>query len=143
MGKWVTRKTIRVNRAATCWLIKRFIDKDAELLFVDQNDVAGVQEREGATGFDAPGAKYAHRDEQGRIAFEVLVQEHCPNDKALAAMAKIAHVADVGSGDAPEAAGLRAISMGFPFVAKTDHEIVEKSAFLYDSLYATLARQNK
>ena len=143
MGKWATRKMIRVNRAATCWLIKRFIDKDAEFLFVDQNEVAGLQEREGVTGFDAPGATYPHRDAQGRIVFEALVAEHCPGDKALVAMAKIAHVADVGSGTSPEAAGVRAISMGFPFVATSDHEIVEKSAFMYDSLYATLARQNK
>jgi hypothetical protein len=143
--KWVTRKMLRVNRAATCWLIKRFIDKDAEFIFVEPNEVAGVQEREGAKGFDAPGATYAHRDANNRIAFENLVAEHCPNDKALAAMAKIAHAADVaGEGNTvPEAAGIRAISMGFPFVGKDDHDIVEKSAFMYDALYATLARQNK
>ena len=143
--KWVTRKTMRVNRAATCWLIRRFIDPDATFLFVDANEVAGVQEREGAKGFDAPGAHYVHRDAEGRISFERLASEHRPDDAALRAMARIVHAADVAGEGAsvPEAAGLRAISMGFPFVARDDQDTVERSAFMYDALYASLSRTQK
>lgn len=71
--KWVTRKTIKVNRTATAWLIRRFIDPDATFLFVPPEQVAQVQLREGAQGFDAPGATYPHRDERGRCSFEALV----------------------------------------------------------------------
>ena len=86
---WVTRKQIRVNRTATAWLIRRFIDPAARFSFVDPDDVAGIQERDGAIGFDAPGARYSHRDEHGRCSFEALVAEHRPDDAVLAQMALI------------------------------------------------------
>lgn len=63
--KWVTRRQIRVNRAATAWLVRRFIDPEATFLFVEPEAVAEVQRREGATGFDAPCACYPHEDERG------------------------------------------------------------------------------
>src|SRR5437667_116790 len=66
--KWVTRKQIHVNRTATAWLIRRFLDPSAEIAFVEANEVAAVQERENAIGFDAPGARYPHQDEQGRCS---------------------------------------------------------------------------
>jgi hypothetical protein len=94
----------------------------------------------GAVGFDAPGARYPHRDEQGRCSFEALVDERCPDDAALRALGRIVHGADFADAiDAPpESAGLRAISRGFPLVAKDDHDIVDRAAFLYDALYAAL-----
>jgi hypothetical protein len=73
--KWVTRKGIRVNRAATAWLVRRFIDPSATFLFVDPEQVAKVEKREGARGFDAPGAMYPHEDTAGRCSFEVLADE--------------------------------------------------------------------
>jgi len=138
--KWVTRRGIRVNRTATAWLIRRFIDPQATFLFVEANEVAEVQQREGAIGFDAPGATYAHRDDVGRCSFEALVEEHRPGDHALRDLADIVHVADLpGDGrTAPEAAGLRLISQGFPLVVKRDDETLERAAFLYDALYASL-----
>src|SRR6266446_8700535 len=138
--KWVTRARIRVNRTATAWLIRRFVDPAAVLLFVEADEVAAVQAREGATGFDAPGATYPHRDAQGRCSFEALVQDHRPDDAALRAMARIVHCADFPDEvqDVPEAAGLRAISRGFPLVARDDHEALEKASFVYDALYAAL-----
>lgn len=141
--KWVTRRSIRVNRAATTWLIRRFIDPAAEFLFVDAADVARVQASEKATGFDAPGARYAHDDAQHRCSFEALVAEHCPDDRALRALAAIVHGADFAAdvGTTPESAGLRAISEGFPLVAADDHETVRKATFLYDALYAALAQR--
>jgi hypothetical protein len=137
---WVTKKRIKVNRAATAWLIHRFIDPDATILFVDPEQVAEVQRRDGATGFDAPGATYPHRDAAGRCSFEALVAEHRAGDAALAALARIVHGADFRDEltTTPESAGLRAISDGFPLVARDDEETVARAAFLYDALYASL-----
>jgi hypothetical protein len=81
--KWVTGKHIHVNRTATGWLIRRFLDPEAEILFVEPGEVAVVQQSEGAIGFDAPGARYPHRDEQGRCSFEQLVEEHLAQESAL------------------------------------------------------------
>ena len=89
--KWVTRKRIQVNRAATAWLIRRFIDPQAEFLFVEPDQVADIQASEGALGFDAPGARYAHQDGQGRCSFEALVEERCAEDGALKDLARIIH----------------------------------------------------
>jgi hypothetical protein len=142
--KWVTRKRIHVNRTATVWLIRRFIDPAAEVVFVEPDDVAAVQQRNGAIGFDAPGARHPHRDEQGRCSFEQLVAERLPGDTALRHLATIVHGADFPDepSPAPEAVGLWAISQGFTDVARDDHEIVARAAFLYDSLYAHLKRQS-
>ncbi len=138
--KWVTRRRIQVNRAATAWLVKRFIDPKAEILFVEPDQVAEIQRREGATGFDAPGATYPHKDAQGRCSFEALVAERCPGDPALAEIARIVRGADFADqvGLTPESAGLLAISRGFPLVAKDDAETVERAGFLYDALYASI-----
>lgn len=137
---WVTKKHIKVNRAATAWLIRRFIDPGATLLFVAPEQVAEVQQHEGATGFDAPGATYPHQDAAGRCSFEALVEEHRPDDPALVALARIVRGADFRDQITitPESAGLRAISDGFPLVARDDHETVERTAFLYDALYTSL-----
>jgi hypothetical protein len=142
--KWVTRQNIRVNRTATAWLIRRFIDPAAAFLFVGPEQVAEVQRREGATGFDAPGATYPHIDDVGRCSFEALVDEHRSGDAALRALAQIVRGADFGDqiGSTPESAGLRAVSHGFPLVARDDHETLEKASFLYDALYAFLIERN-
>ena len=168
---WVTRSRIRVNRAATGWLVRRFIDPGASFRFVEPADVARVQAEHGAIGFDAPGATYPHQDPRGRCSFEILVEEYRPGDDALRELAGIVHCADfpgetagaetghpgggVGSWDTlslvagvrsllprsvapPEAVGLRAIARGFPLVAANDQETLERSAFLYDALYASI-----
>jgi len=142
--KWVTRRGIRVNRAATAWLIRRFVDPAAEFLFVDPGEVARVQADQGAIGFDAPGARYPHDDANHRCSFEALAREHRPHDPALAALARIVHGADFARevGLTPESAGLRAISEGFPLVTADDHDTVAKASFLYDALYAALASRN-
>lgn len=137
--RWVTRRQIRVNRTATAWLVRRFIDPEAALEFVEPDEVQ-ERERAGAIGFDAPGARYPHRDAAGRCSFEALVAEHRPEDPALRRLAFIVHCADFGDevSRSPEAAGLRAISSGFPRVAADDHETVARAAFVYDALYAAL-----
>ena len=138
--KWVTRRSIRVNRAATAWLVRRFVDPDAEFVFTEPELVAGLQQTDGAIGFDAPGARYPHADEQGRCSFEVLVAEHRPDDAALHELARIVHGADFADAVelTPESAGLRTISQGFPLTARDDHETLARASFLYDALYARL-----
>jgi hypothetical protein len=138
--KWVTRKQIRVNRVATAWLIRRFIDSEAEFIFVEPEEVAEVQRRVGAKGFDAPGATYPQKDEKGRCSFEALVDEFCSNDPVLKQIARIVRGADFAEDIdlTKESAGLRAISQGFPLVAKDDYDTLEKASFLYDALYASL-----
>lgn len=138
--KWATRSRIHVNRTATGWLIRRFLDREAEILFVEPERVAALQEREGAVGFDAPGATYPHRDERGRCSFEALVDERLSGDAALKRLARIVHGADFPAEmDATrESAGLRAISQGFTEVGRDDRDILERASFLYDSLYAHL-----
>ncbi len=140
--KWVTRKRIHVNRTATGWLIRRFLDPEAEILFVEPEQVAAVQEGEGAIGFDAPGATYPHRDDRGRCSFEILVEERFPADEALALLAKIVHGADFPAemDITRESPGLWAISQGFTDVGKDDADILDRASFLYDSLYANLKR---
>ena len=138
--KWFTRQHIHVNRTATAWLIRRFIERDAQILFVAPEEVAAIQRSVGATGFDAPGAKYPHKDERGRCSFEQLVEERLADDAALRRLARIVHEADFP--DEPsserESAGLWAISQGFTEVGRDDEDIVARASFLYDSLYAHL-----
>jgi len=142
--KWVTRGSIRVNRTATAWLVRRFLDPAASLLFVAPEEVAKVQKADDAIGFDAPGATYPHRDGKGRCSFEALVEERLPDDAALRALARIVHGADFDELHiAPESAGLRAISRGFPLVSANDEETVAKASFLYDALYAALKQGGK
>jgi hypothetical protein len=138
--KWVTRKQIRVNRVATAWLIRRFIDRPAEFIFVEPAEVAEVQKRENAKGFDAPGATYPHKDAQGRCSFEALVDEFCAADLILKQIARIVRGADFADEThlTEESVGIRTISQGFPLVTKEDHETVEKASFLYDALYASI-----
>ena len=143
--RWVTRKRIHVNRTATGWLIRRFLDVDAEIIFVEPPEVARVQRDQDAAGFDAPGARYPHKDEKGRCSFEQLVHERLPDDAALTYLARIVHGADFPEeiDTTPESAGLWAISQGFTDVGQDDSEILERASFLYDSLYAHLKRATR
>jgi hypothetical protein len=142
--KWVTRRGIRVNRAATAWLVRRFVDPAAQFVFVEPGELAHLQATEGAIGFDAPGARYPHADERNRCSFEALAAEHRPQDVALAELARIVHGADFADAVhlTAESAGLRTISSGFPLVTRDDHETVQRSGFLYDALYAALAAKH-
>ena len=138
--KWITRERIRVNRTATCWLIRKFLDQDAEFLFVPAEQVASMQAEAGATGFDAPGATYPHQDSNGLCSFAALVREKLFQDPVLMEMARIVQAADIKgqSNDHPAACGLQLISHGFPLVTSNDHETVERAAFVYDALYASI-----
>ena len=133
--KWVTRERPKTDRIACPWLIKNFIDPDAEFLYVPADDVLAVAEREGARSYDAPGAEYAHRD--GLCSFEVLIAEHGLEDPALHRLARIVHGADIaGDRDAtPESRGLLAVAEGFHLLDLGDHRQLELSLPVYDALY--------
>ncbi len=138
--RWVTRKNIRVNRTATCWLIRRFIDPQAEFIFVDAATVSSVQSQQRAIGFDAPDATYPHKDERGLCSFAALVHERFSDNPVLVEMARIVQAADFKDqlDDHPAARGLQLISQGFPVVTNDDNETLARAAFVYDSLYASI-----
>ena len=140
--KWVTRARPKTDRIACPWLIRRFIDSDAEILYVPKEEVLAVAEAEGAHSFDAPGARYEHRD--GKCTFEVLIDDYgLGDDPALVRLAKIVHAADIESElhTDPVAPGLLAIGLGGLDVEADDHRLLERASFVYDALYAWCAQQ--
>jgi hypothetical protein len=136
--KWITRENANVDRIACPWLIKRFIDPDAEFQFVAREQVLAVAEREGGHSYDAEGAQYTHRD--GKCSFDVLVEEYTlTDDPALVRLAEIVHAADVSEDrdTSPEGAGLYAIAHGFALLhGADDHAKIALETPLYDALYA-------
>ena len=139
--KWVTRERPKTDRIACPWLIANFIDAEAEFLYVPADRVLEVAEREGALSYDAPGARYAHRD--GLCTFEVLVDEYSIDDPAVRLLARIVHGADVAEDrDAtPESRGLLAVAEGFHLLGLDDHRQLELSLPVYDALYAWCRRE--
>lgn len=140
--KWVTREHPHTDRIACPWLIRRFIDPDAEIVYVPPDEVLDHADREGATSFDAPGATYTHRD--GLCSFEVLVEAYgLGGDPALALLAKVVHGADV-SEDAdvtPQSRGLEAIARGFMHLGLGDQDQLALELPVYDALYAWAQRE--
>ncbi len=140
--EWVTREHPHTDRIACPWLIRRFIDPDAVITYVPRDELPAYAERTGATSFDAPGARYTHRD--GLCTFEVLVEDHAlGGDPALTLMAKVIHGADV-SVDAeitPQSRGLEAIARGFMDLGLSDHEQLTLELPVYDALYAWARRE--
>ena len=134
---WVTRARPKTDRIACPWLIRRFIDRDAEIRYVPPSDVLAVAAREGGRSFDAPGADFTHRD--GRCSFEVLIEEFgLTGDAALVRLARIVHAADVAEDLATDALGpgLLAIGVGGLDVESDDQRLLERATFVYDALYA-------
>ena len=134
--KWVTREHPKTDRIACPWLIRRFIDPEAEIVYVDPRNVLTVASRDGAISFDAPGARYTHRN--GLCSFEVLIEEYRLDDPAVRLMARIVHGADVAEDrDAtPESPGLYAIAEGFARLDVPDDRQLELELPVYDALYA-------
>src|SRR2546426_6954837 len=135
--KWVTRKNAHVDRIACPWLIRRFVDREAEFLFVAADQVAPVTAREGAIPFDVQGVELGHVD--GRCSFESILLKYGLTDPTLDRLARIVHGADVAEdvGIVPEAAGLKAIAHGFALVhGEHDQEKIRLETPLYDALYA-------
>ena len=133
--KWVTRSQIHVDRVACPWLIKRFIDSNAELIFVPKSEVSKVADKEQAISFDAPGAKFDHDGDL--CTFDVLIREYNLKDKALLRLAKIVNAADTDNLDKDSiAAGLEAIATGFGVRFPNDEENLSYQFEVYDALYA-------
>jgi hypothetical protein len=134
--KWVTRERPKTDRIACPWLIKGFIDPEAEFLYVPADEVLETAQREGALSYDAPGARYTHRD--GLCSFEVLVEEYGIDDPAVKLLARIVHGADIASDRraTPESLGLLAVAEGFHLLGLDDHRQLELSLPVYDALYA-------
>jgi hypothetical protein len=138
--KWVTRERPKTDRIACPWLIRRFVDPDAEILYVPRNEVLTIAAREGARSFDAPGAEFDHRD--GKCTFEVLMEYFgLSDDPALERLARIVHAADIDAErhTDPMGAALLAIATGALQVEPDDDRLLERASFVYDALYAWCA----
>jgi hypothetical protein len=138
---WVTRERPKTDRIACPWLIRRFIDPDAEILFVPADQVLQIADQEGAHSFDAKDAAYTHRG--NLCTFEVLIDEyHLTSDPALTRLARVVHAADI-KGDLhtdPLGPGLLAIGEGGLDAEPDDHRLLERGSFVYDALYAWCQR---
>jgi hypothetical protein len=134
--KWVTREHPKTDRIACPWLIRKFIDPEAEIVYVPRDEVLAYADREGATSFDAPGATYTHRN--GNCSFETLVEEYGIDDPAVTLMARVIHGADVAEdgGVTAQSPGLLAIADGFAMLDVDDQRQLELELPVYDALYA-------
>ena len=133
--KWVTRERPKIDRIACPWLIQRFIDRDAEFLFVPVAEVLAVAEARGATPYDIPGVEMGHVGEL--CSFDAFLAKYRPIDAALQDLAVIVRGADTSRLDlTPQSAGLYAISLGLSRVYADDHEMLKHGLVMYDALYA-------
>jgi hypothetical protein len=139
--KWVTRERPKTDRIACPWLIRRFIDPAAEIVYVPREKVLVFAQGDGARSFDAPEAEFTHRD--GKCTFEILVEEFGIEDPAVLLLARIVHGADIsGELDAtPQSAGLLAIAEGFGDVESDDQKLLAMELPVYDALYEWCRRQ--
>ena len=139
--QWVTRERPKTDRIACPWLIRRFIDPEAEIVYVPRDQVLSHAGEGEAHSFDAPGAEFTHRD--GKCTFEVLVEEFGIEDPAVRRLAAIVHGADI-SGEieaTPQSAGLLAIAEGFGHVERDDQKLLALELPVYDALYEWCKRQ--
>ncbi len=136
--KWITREKAKVDRIACPWLIKNFIDKNAQFLFVPKDKVLELAKKENAIPFDVTGAELTHFYENGSeyVSFDAIIKKYNITDPALLELAKIVRAADADIKDpAPEGAGLEAAAAGFRELAKDDYENMRLQFPLYDALY--------
>jgi hypothetical protein len=133
--KWVTRERPKIDRIACPWLVARFIDKDAEFLYVPAADVLSVADKTGAIPYDIPGVKYGHDGEL--CSFDAFLKLHDLTNPALQELAVIVRGADTARLDlAPQCAGLLAMSLGLSHNYPDDHEMLAQGMIMYDALYA-------
>ena len=133
--KWVTRERPKVDRIACPWLIKRFVDRDAQFLYVPGDQVLAVAEREGAIPFDVPGVELGHRG--SACSFDAIIRRYELTDPALGRLAMIVRGADTDAKDlTPESRGLEAIAEGFRLTYQNDHAQLAAELPVYDALYA-------
>ena len=141
--KWVTRERPKVDRIACPWLIKRFVDTDAEFLYVPGDQVNAVAQREGATPYDVAGAELGHRDSE--CSFDAIIKRYglAEKEPALAQLALIVRGADTDQRDlTPESRGLLAIAQGFSLAYHDDQQQLAAELPVYDALFAWCKQQN-
>ena len=134
--KWLTRSHVHVDRVACPWLITRFVDNEAEFLFVPKSQVDKVAKETGAIPYDAPEVELGHHE--GRCSFESIILKYDLKDPALARLAMIVHAADVAQDidTDPIARGLEAIASGYSLRFPDDEENLSHQFEMYDALYA-------
>jgi hypothetical protein len=136
--KWITRENVKVDRVACPWLIRRFVDPQAQFLFVPADEVMAVAAREGATPYDVKGVELGHHGKE--CSFDAIVKKHgLTSDPALVLLARIVNGADTDNSlwSQPESAGLKAVAEGFRGLGyKDDHELNAAEWIVYDALYA-------
>jgi hypothetical protein len=141
--KWITRENANVDRVACPWLIKRFVDPDAEFIYVPAEQVMAEAERQGATPYDVKDVELGHVD--GRCSFDSIILKHgLSGNAALMELARVVHAADVSADidTSPYGRGLNAIAHGFAYVhGKDDHQKIELETPMYDALYAYFQHQ--
>ena len=133
--KWVTRERPKIDRIACPWLVARFIDKDAEFLYVPAGDVLKTAEETGAIPYDVPDVELSHDGEL--CSFDAFLKKYQLTDQALLDLAVIVRGADTDRLDlAPQCAGLVAVSLGLSRQFENDHDCLAKGMVIYDALYA-------
>ena len=137
--RWITRENVKVDRVACPWLITRFVDQDAQFLFVPEAELLATATREHATPFDAtklPAVKLNHRGD--RCTFEAILEDFNLTDPVLHRVGLIVRAADVKGQEhvAPEGVGLRAIAEGFASLGISDEERLRLQFPVYDALHA-------
>ena len=144
--KWITRKDVKVDRVACPWLIKRFVDPQAEFLFVEEKDLLDESKREGATPFDAPKMEAIKLNHRGpRCTFEAIIEDFAITDSAVQQLGLIVRAADVKGQEeaAAEGVGLRSIAQGFAAMGLSDQERLARQFPVYDALYAYIQSKHQ
>jgi hypothetical protein len=138
--KWITREKVKVDRVACPWLIRRFIDPQAEFIFVPADQVAAKAAELGATPFDIEGCELGHHGED--VSFNSILKRHRLKDPALVLLGEIVRAADSHpSSPHPAGEGLRWVAFGFSALGLTDSEILQHEFVVYDALYAECQRR--
>ena len=134
--KWVTRSHVHVDRVACPWLIRRFVDNEAEFLFVPASQIEETAKTTGAIPFDAPGVELGHHE--NRCSFESILARYGIKEPGVLRLAKIVHAADVDEDihSDPIARGLEAIAVGYSLRYPDDDQNLERQFEMYDALYA-------
>lgn len=133
--KWITREKPKIDRLACPWLIKRFIDESAEIIYVPFSEVKTTAKKLNAIPFDVPGVEYTHYEDE--CTFDYFIRKHNLADPALKTLAVIVRGADTDRHDlAPQASGLWAISCGLAHINSDDQKLLEQGMVIYDALYS-------
>ncbi|HET9744527.1 MAG TPA: chromate resistance protein ChrB domain-containing protein [Chitinophagaceae bacterium] len=133
--KWITRERPKIDRIACPWLIKNFVDREAEFIYVPSDNVKQQAIALGAIPFDIPDVEYSHHND--KCTFDYIIEKHSLNDPALQTLALIVRGADTDRHDiASQASGLWAISAGLAYNVKDDYDLLQKGLMIYDALYS-------